>query len=115
MCMCMGILKPQQQILQAEICVTAGQMPREISVAWSSTLVSRAWLSQQWSGACLSYFMKVVNSTLLGLLINVLASLEANEEFIWEPIYGWSLSADMAGLTMCADTLGMSPCQMCLV
>ena len=30
-------------------------MPSEISVVWSSALVCGARLSQQWSGACLSY------------------------------------------------------------
>ena len=48
-------------------------MPREIRVAWSSTLGCGARLSQQWSGACLSYTLKVVFSTLLGLFISVLA------------------------------------------
>lgn len=36
-------------------------------MAWSSTLVCEAWLSQQWSGNCLSYTLKTVYSTLLGL------------------------------------------------
>ena len=42
-------------------------MPREIRGAWGSTLVCGARLSQQWSGARLSYALKVVYSTLLGL------------------------------------------------
>ena len=63
-------------------------MPREISVAWSSTLVCGARLSQQWAGACLSYNFKVVDSPLLGLLISVLAPLMPREELTQEPTYG---------------------------
>ena len=47
--------------------------------------------------------------------ISVLAPQLASEEFAQEPIYGWSCSADMATLTSCADILGVSPCQMCLL
>ena len=46
-----------------------------------------AQLSQQWSGACLSYTLKVVDSTLLGLLISVLAPLMASGDFPQGPIY----------------------------
>ena len=65
-----------------EVLSPAGQrlhqlMPREVSVAWSTSLVCGAQLSQQWSGVCLSYTLKVVYSTLLGLLINLLAPLMA--------------------------------------
>ena len=56
-------------------------MPGEISVAWSSTLVCRAQLSQQWPGACLSYTLKVIYSTLLGLLISILAPMIASGDF----------------------------------
>ena len=56
-------------------------MPREISVVRSSTLVCGAQLSQQWFGACLSYTLRVVDSTLLGLLISVWAPLMASREF----------------------------------
>ena len=84
-------------------------------MTWSSTLVYGARRSQQWSGARLSYTLKVVHSTLLGLLISVLASLIASGEFAQEPIYGWSHSADMAVLITCADVLGVSPCQTCLL
>ena len=72
---------------------------------------SRAWLSQQWSGACRSYTFRVVHSTLPGLLISVLASLMARGEFPQKPICGWSHSADLAILIICA-ILGVSPCQM---
>ena len=89
-------------------------MPREISVAWRSTLVCGARLSQQWAGACLSYNFKVVDSPLLGLLISVLEPLMTSVEFPQDPIYGWSCSADTAVLIMCADILGVSPCQMYL-
>ena len=49
----------------------------EISMAWSSTLVCGAQLSQQWSGNCLSYTLKVVYSTLLGLFDKCLDTLNA--------------------------------------
>ena len=55
-------------------------MPREIIVAWSSTLVC-AWLSQQWSGAFLSYTLENGMLYLLGFLITVLATLMASVEF----------------------------------
>ena len=69
-----------------EVLSPAGQslrplMPKEISVAWRSTLVCGAGLSQQWSGACLSYTLRVVDSTLLGPLISVLAQLLASGNF----------------------------------
>ena len=35
------------------------------------------WLSQQWSGACLSYTFKVVNATPLGLFHKCLGTLAA--------------------------------------
>ena len=89
-------------------------MPREISVVRSSTLVCGAQLSQQWFGACLSYTLRVVDSTLLGLLISVWAPLMASREFPWEPLCGWSCFTDTAVLVTCADILGVSPCQMCL-
>ena len=102
-----------------EVLGPAGQslqqlMPREVSMTWSSTLVYGARRSQQWSGARLSYTLKVVHSTLLGLLISVLASLIASGEFAQEPIYGWSHSADMNVLTTCTAISGVSPYQMCL-
>ena len=89
-------------------------IPREISVTWSSTLVCGAWLSQQWSGVCLSYTLRVVNSTLLALL-SVLAPLIPSGDFPQKPIYGWSHSVDMDVLVTCVDILGMSPCQMRLL
>ena len=58
--------------------------------------------------------LKVVYSTLFGLLLNVLAPLMAIREIPQEPIYGWPHSADTAVLIMCADILSVSPCQMCL-
>ena len=45
----------------------------------------------------------------------LLDTLLARMEFAQEPIYGWSRSADTAALTMCADILSVSPCQMCLL
>ena len=76
----------------------------------TSSLVCGAQLSQQWSGACLIYTLKVVSSTLLGLLISVLAPLMPSGEFSQDPIYGWPHSADLTILTTCADILGVSPC-----
>ena len=84
-------------------------MPRrDVIVAWSSTLVCGARLSQQWSGACLSYTLKVVGSTPLGLLISVLAPLLASGAFSQEPICRWSRSGDMAVPVTCADILFVS-------
>ena len=56
---------------QVKVLHPAGQsllwpMPREISVVWSSTPVCGVRLTQQWSETCLSYALKVVDSTLLG-------------------------------------------------
>ena len=112
-------------------------MPRKISMLWSSTLVCGARLSQQWSGACLSYTLRLVDSHLLGLLISVLApqipigefaqepmggawlfslALQlASVEFAQDPIYGWSRFADTAVLIICADILVVSPLQMYLL
>ena len=78
----------------------------------SSTVVCGAQLSQQWSGTCLSYTLKVVFSTLPGLLITVLAPLMASGEFPQELICGRSCSADMAVLVTCADILDVPLCQM---
>ena len=44
------------------------------SGVWSSA-------SQQWSGDCLSYTLRVVGSTLLGLLVSVLAPLMPSGKF----------------------------------
>ena len=54
------VLRPAAQSLQQP-------MPKEISVAWGSTLGCGARLCQQWSGACLGSPWKVVDPTLLGL------------------------------------------------
>ena len=67
--------------------------------------------SQQWAGTCLSYTLKVVDSTLLGLLINVWAPLMASGELAQQPIYGWYMAVQI----MCADILDVSPCQLCLL
>ena len=88
-------------------------MPKEISVAWSCTLVC-AQLSQQWSGACLSYTFTVVDSTLLDLFNKCLGPPASKWGICQEPIYGWSCSADESVLTTCADISGVSPCQLCL-
>ena len=74
-----------------------------------------ARLSQQWSGACLSYTLRLVDSHLLGLLISVLAPQIPIGEFAQDPIYGWSRFADMAVLIICADILVVSPLQMYLL
>ena len=57
-------------------------------MAWSSTLVSGAWRFQQWSGAYISYTLKVVHSTLLGLFHKRLGIPNANGEFSQEPMSG---------------------------
>ena len=94
-----------------------------------------ARLSLQWSGTGLSYTLKVVYSTLLGLFNKCLGTLDANWGIFpgaygcymavlldtlagkcgisplslsGEPFYGWSCSADMATLTTCADILCVS-------
>ena len=102
-----------------EVLSPAGQslwwlMPREINMAWSNILVCGAQLlAVVW--ACLSYTLKVVYSTLLGLLISVWVSPMASGKFPQDPIHGWSHSADMVILILCTDILGVSPCQMCLL
>ena len=65
------VLSPVGQSLQWPV-------PREISVVWSGPLVCGAQLSQQWSGACLSYTLRVVYSTLLGLLDKCLGTPDTN-------------------------------------
>ena len=52
-------------------------MPREIRVAWGSTLESGVWLYQQWSATCFSYRLKVEYSTLLGLFDKCLGTPDA--------------------------------------
>ena len=57
-------------------------------MAWSSTLVWGAQLSQQWSGACLSYALEVVYSTLLDFFDKCLATSDAKcgifpEAYLW--------------------------------
>ena len=89
-------------------------MPREISMAWSSTLVCGARLSQQWAGAYLSY-------TLEGSVLHPFGSLD---NCLGIPDGEWGLfprslsiyrfcSADMAVLVPCADILGVPSCQTC--
>ena len=68
-------------------------MRREVSVAWSSTVVCDAQVSQQWSGACLCYTLKVVYSTLLGPFHKSLGTPDASVEFAQKPVGGiWLLS-----------------------
>ena len=96
-----------------------------------------ARLSQQWSGACLGSPWKVVDPTLLGLFdkchgapvprggftqepvggtwLFCLTLLLASVEFLQDPVCRWSHSADTAVPIICADILGVSPCQMCLL
>ena len=102
-----------------EVLSPAGQslrwlMPRDISVAWSSTLVCWAWLSQQWSRTWLSYTLKGV--TFIFFSINALAPLLTGKCGISPGANLWVVcSADMAVLITCADILGVSPCRMCLL
>ena len=75
------ILSPAEQSLWQ-------RMSRKIGETWSSSLVCGAWLSQQWSGACLSYTFRVVHSTLPGLLSKCLGILVAKcgifpEAYLW--------------------------------
>ena len=58
--------------------------------------------------------LKVEYSTLLDLFDKCLATSDAKCG-IFPGVYGWSCSADTAALTMCADILSVSPCQMCLL
>ena len=67
-----------------------------------------ARLSQQWSGACLSYAPESGALHPLGLLISVLAPLLASGAFSQEPICRWSRSGDMAVPVTCADMLFVS-------
>ena len=57
-------------------------------MAWSSALGWGAQLSQQWSAACLSYTLRVMSSTLRGLLVNVSAPLVPSGESPQEPVWG---------------------------
>ena len=77
---------------------------------WSLAVSAVVWSLRY---TCLSYTLKVVFSTLVSLLITVLALLVPSGEFAQEPFYGWSCSADMAIPVACADILAVSLCQMC--
>ena len=77
-------------------------MPRETSVVWSSTLVCGAQLSQQWSGACLSYTLKVAYSSLLGLFDKCLGT-PAGECGISPGDYLWVVLLCKHG---CSDHVG---------
>ena len=118
-CLARKGLQSQVGSRAGEVLSPAGQslqwpMPRETSVAQSSTLVCGARLSQQWSGACLSYTWTVVDSTLLGLLISVLAPVVPSGEFAQEPM-GGPLCRHGGFDHVCRYTLGVPPCQMCLM
>ncbi|KAF6125194.1 hypothetical protein HJG60_009719 [Phyllostomus discolor] len=78
------VLSPARQSLR-------WPMPREVSVAWSSTLVCGARLSQQGSGTGLSYTLKLVHSTPLGLFNKCLGTPDAKEPMdrISPGAYGW--------------------------
>ena len=90
-------------------------MPRKISVAWNAL-----WCVKL---VCLISGLEPASVTPLKwwtppfwvFSINVLAPLLASVELPPEPIYGWSCSADVAGLTTCAGILSVSPCQTCLL
>ena len=79
-----GVLSPAGQSLRQ-------LMPREIRVAWSSTLVCGARLSQQWSGTCLSCTLKVGYYTLLGLSDKCLVTPGAKWG-IFSRAYGWDMA-----------------------
>ena len=82
-------------------------MPSKISMAWSITLVCGAQLSQQWSGACLSYTLESFILCPSGSLDKCLGTLMTSGEFPQEPICEWSHSANTAVLVMCIDILGV--------
>ena len=87
-------------------------MPRKMSVVWSSTLGCGARGSQQWSGACLSYTLRVF----WVFSISILAPLMVSVEFSHHRAYLWVVPLCRHGYSdMCADILGVSPCQMCLL
>ena len=105
-------------------------MPREISVAWSSTLVCGAQLSQQWAGTRLPYILKVVHSISLGPFDKCLGTPDGKWG-ISPGAYLWMASLwrhgfltmcasrcvslpGVSALIMCAGNLAVSPYQMCL-
>ena len=103
-----------------KICSPAGQslprpMPREIS-GYGAALrcVELGCLSNGMEPASVIP-LRVVHSTLLGPLLNVFTPLLASGESPQGPFCGRSCSADRAALITCADILGESPCQMCLL
>ena len=69
-------------------------MPREISMEQQLWCVELSCLSSGLEPV--SDTLKVVYSTLFGLLLNVLAPLMAIREIPQEPICGWPHSEDMA-------------------
>lgn len=88
-------------------------MPGEIRVL-HSTLVCEAQLCQQWSGNCLSYTLKMVYSTLLGLFDKCLGTPNGKCG-ISQGAYLWVVPLCRSGSSITsADILGVSPCQMCL-
>ena len=71
-------------------------------------------LSSGLAGSCLSYTLKVVSSTLLGLFNKCLGTPDAKWG-ICPGTYAWSCSAETAVLITSADILGVSPWQMSLL
>ena len=82
-----------------EVFSPAGQslrcpMPRDISVARSSTGLCGAQLSQQCSGTCLCYTLKMVYSTLLGLFSKCIGTPDAKWG-ICSGAYGWFMAVPL--------------------
>ena len=79
------------------------------SVAWSSTLVCGAQLSQRWSRKCLRYTLKVVYSTFLGLFDKCFGTPDAKwgispGAYLWVvPLSRHSCSDHMCKYLRCAS------------
>ena len=92
-----------------------GWMPREITIAWGSSLVCGVGLSQQWSTTCLSYTLKVAYATPLGLFNKCRGTPDAKRG-VYPGACLWVVPLRRHGCSdPCADILGVSPRQMCLL
>ena len=74
---------------------------------------SGVWSS--WCGTCLSYTHESNVLFPSGSLDKCLGTPDGEWDFPQDPVYGWSCSSDTAVLVTCADILGVSPCQVCLL
>ena len=118
-CLVRRNLQSQMGSKADEVLCPAGQslqwlMPREISVAWSSALVNG---TQHLSSGLKSASVipsRVVDSTLLGLLIGVLAPFMATGEFPQEPTYELVLLCRHGYSGHLGRYLRCASCQMCL-